>query len=135
MLDRALYVGRHHFGSVNPEIRMIEGQISEVLLYIVIYVGTVPVHCLISACMFFPYEVTEQLIFIFYRTCLLTIMYDTLCWIDLFINFGKSCKLISRTYLVILVTVFIFMFYNILAISPTICVVSMLTDDIESDLL
>ena len=33
-LDRALYVGRHDFGSVNPEIRIIEGRITEVLLYI-----------------------------------------------------------------------------------------------------
>ena len=32
-LDRVLYVGRHHFGSVNPEIRIIEGRIIEVLLY------------------------------------------------------------------------------------------------------
>ena len=28
-----IYVGRHDFGSVNPEIRIIEGQIIEVLLY------------------------------------------------------------------------------------------------------
>ena len=35
MLDRALYVlpvGRQDFGSVYPEIRIIEGQIIEVLL-------------------------------------------------------------------------------------------------------
>ena len=36
MVDRAfkLNVGRQGFGSVNPEIRIIEGRISEVLLYI-----------------------------------------------------------------------------------------------------
>ena len=36
MLDRALYisVGRHGFGSVILEIRMIEGRIINVLLYI-----------------------------------------------------------------------------------------------------
>ena len=28
-----IYVGRHDLGSVNPEIRIIEGQIIEVLLY------------------------------------------------------------------------------------------------------
>ena len=35
MVDRAfkLNVGRQGFGSVNPEIRIIEGRISEVLLY------------------------------------------------------------------------------------------------------
>ena len=33
MVDGALYiVGRHDFGSVNPAIRIIEGQIIEVLL-------------------------------------------------------------------------------------------------------
>ena len=37
MLDRALYVspvGRQHFGSVYLEIRIIEGRITEVLLYL-----------------------------------------------------------------------------------------------------
>ena len=38
MLDGSLYalpVGRQDFGSVNPEIRIIEGRIIEVLLYFV----------------------------------------------------------------------------------------------------
>ena len=34
MVDGALYVGRHNFGLVNPEIRKIEGRIIEDLLYI-----------------------------------------------------------------------------------------------------
>ena len=34
-LDDAIYLGRQGFGSVNPEIRIIEGQIIEVLLYYV----------------------------------------------------------------------------------------------------
>ena len=38
MLDCALYVGRHDFGSVNPEIRIIEGRIIEVLLYLNKYI-------------------------------------------------------------------------------------------------
>ena len=33
MLDRALCVGRHDFGSVNPKIQIIEDRIIEVLLY------------------------------------------------------------------------------------------------------
>ena len=33
MVDGALYVGRHDFGSVNPEIRIIESRIIEVLQY------------------------------------------------------------------------------------------------------
>ena len=37
-LDRVLYVGRHDFGSVNPEIRIMEGRITEVLLYFSHYV-------------------------------------------------------------------------------------------------
>ena len=33
MLDGALYLGRQGFGSVTPEIRIIEGRIIKVLLY------------------------------------------------------------------------------------------------------
>ena len=36
MLDHALYVGRPDFGSVNPQIWIIEGQIIEVVLYLII---------------------------------------------------------------------------------------------------
>ena len=32
-LMRVLYVGRHDFGPVNPEIRIAEGRITEILLY------------------------------------------------------------------------------------------------------
>ena len=46
MVDRAfkLNVGRQGFGLVNPEIRIIEGRISEVLLYLVtfLYVSKYP---------------------------------------------------------------------------------------------
>ena len=43
MVDRAfkLNVGRQGFGSVNPEIRIIEGRISEVLLYLIVQLTSV----------------------------------------------------------------------------------------------
>ena len=34
MLDGAIYLGRHNLGSVNADIRIIEGRIIEVLLYL-----------------------------------------------------------------------------------------------------
>ena len=45
MLDRVLYVGRHDFGLVNLEIRIIEGRITEVLLYISFHLNIIFMYC------------------------------------------------------------------------------------------
>ena len=45
------YIGRHDFGSVNPEIRIIEGRISEVLLYFYLkYYADLSWVCLVGTC-------------------------------------------------------------------------------------